>query len=1174
LDWPGTDQASGIISYFYVKEFQPNAFEVTLAAKQTYGADDQIAIPVAANYYMGKPLTRAKVHWNLQMENFEFKPEGYDYFQFNRDPDSWLEQRPMDLYGDVELNGKAVLTIPQTTNTPSAFTGHLTVEVTDLNQQTISTEASFIKHRADFYLGFKLPRQVLVTGETVPLEVIAVNTDGTPRPAVLVQARLCKISWRSVAKQGAGRTLVYENEAHREVVATLDTQTPPLQRQGIKWDISPEAIVKSFEVKTPGEYVIELTAKDDAGHLVKSEHGFEVSGHAQLGWNYRNPVQIELVPDKPVYRPGETAIVLVKTPISGPAVVTLERDKVMRSFVTELQGNAPAVRVPIQESDTPNVFVSVMMLRGLEKSPKTVKMPEMRIGYCQLNVPSLTTKLIVAISSSQKSYEPRQSVHVAAEVKDGAGKIAPNTEVTLYAVDEGILSLTGYPVPDPYTFFNQTFSLTVWTCFSLPGLLPEDPGAARFHNKGYLVGGGGEGNESRKNFLPCAFWSASLRTDEEGMVRASFTAPDSLTRYRIIAVAHNARQQFGSGAGSFEISKPLMLTPALPLFAHVGDLLQARAVVHNLTDADGEVEVVLRVDAKVAPGKHSTSVPIKAHGSAVVEFPVTLIGPGNSEWIWQARFNDENIPYKDSVHSTLAVGYAQPLLREILARRIVVPETNLLAGADPRLLEGEGNLTVRIASTRLTEIGEAVEYLLHYPYGCVEQTSSSLLPWLVLQQIPAGKVILDRSNLDREQVLTYGLNRLLSMQTPAGGLAYWPGGAEPMLWASAYGGLTLAMLERAGCEVPAERMKALGDYLSKELRGAADSRTVYGVSDHCLALLTLAMLGRPEPAYQERLFEKRAQLSRDDRAVLALAILEVNGLKDTALELLSTKIPAPPPEDNWFGCPARNLAWQLMAWCRCQPDNLQVDKLVETLAGSQTEGHWGTTQGNAWSLWALVDYARLVENKTQPAAGTLRFSGRDHVFELSASNLFEATFHFTPASNPAPMVLLNPNQRRLYARVIIESRDVNASVASQDKGFAIRRAFHRLDDDGNARELKQPQVGDRILVTLQLRLSQPAHYVAIDDPLPAVFEPINAEFVSQKTALATADPDWFWDFKEVRKDRVRYFRDHLPPGTYTLQHLARVRALGQVTAPSAKVEAMYQPTRFGLSGSVKLATSK
>src|SRR5207248_3540195 len=239
--------------------------------------------------------------------------------------------------------------------------------------------------------------------------------------------------------------------------------------------------------------------------------------------------------------------------------------------------------------------------------------------------------------------KPGDKVQVDAEVRDSAGKASADSEIVLYAVDEGILSLTGYKMPDPLTFFNQRRRLGVQTSLTLPTLLKEDADESDFANKGYLIGDAKGGPPTleglRKNFLASAFWNATLRTDGQGHVHAEFTAPDSLTRYRVIAVVASRQNQFGTGESALEISKPIMIEAAVPRFGNFGDKLVLRAVVHNNTDAAGEADVELQLDstAKATETKRHLSIPAK--GSVPIDFPAELIATGHAQWRWSVRFS-------------------------------------------------------------------------------------------------------------------------------------------------------------------------------------------------------------------------------------------------------------------------------------------------------------------------------------------------------------------------------------------------------------------------------------------------------------------------------------------------------------------------------------------------------
>jgi alpha-2-macroglobulin len=416
-----------------------------------------------------------------------------------------------------------------------------------------------------------------------------------------------------------------------------------------------------------------------------------------------------------------------------------------------------------------------------------------------------------------------------------------------------------------------------------------------------------------------------------------------------------------------------------------------------------------------------------------------------------------------------------------------------------------------------------------------------------------------------------GVNRLTFMQTGEGGLAYWPGGREPDFWVSAYGGLALGFAQRQGVFLPAQRVESLFNYLRAGSLNATNANANGTVSGRCLALWALAVAGRPEPGSHEALYEYRERMSAETRALLALAILEAGGDAAMARELLNPrKVVSQAGED--FGCPARELAIRLLAWCRLQPDSPEVDRLVAELLQSQTNAHWTTTQGNVWAVLAMAEYARRVEGALQATPGALALAAEQRQFQLPASPAtFETAFRLAPMAASTGLMLDNPQKQRLFTQTRLETRSKVVAPPAQNRGFAVEREYAIVADDGSTRELRGARVGDRVLVTLRIATSRTAHFVAVDDPLPALFEAVNPEFKTQQTrAGASLAEDWVSDYRELRADRALFFCDHLPPGTHTLRYLARVRAAGNAVAPGAKVEEMYHPERFGLTETVKL----
>lgn len=1174
--------------YFHVAHYQPDAFEVKIAGAREFGAAETITLPLTCRYYFGKGLSGARVKWNSHGADAYFGPDEFSDFSFldsacahSLQPDHQTSTEEGELTlgpdGAVQLD----LGAPLNAARPVPRDFRVLVEVTDVNQQTVSDAVSFTRHSSEFYLGLRDPEQAARAGAPIPVEMIAANADGTPRAEpVKATARFFKIEWTARNIEGAGRARIYDKEARLVKLAESEITSGKVRRSGASWRWIPDSGSKTtFTADAPGTYLLEVQTTDPAGRPVRTASSFNVFGAGEADWDYRDAARIELEPDRDEYRPGETASILVKTPIAGMAIVSVEREKVMRSFVTKISRSESSIRVPLLPGDAPNVFVSVVLIRGAEHSPRENPAPEHRFGYCQLKVGDPKTHLQIAVRPGAETYIPGNEVSLEASVSDASGAAVEGAEVTLYAVDEGVLALMGYETPNPHRFFYSPRPLGVESWLTLPSLLPEDPAKRSYVNKGFIIGDGGDFEDAlRRKMLACAFWNAALRTDKRGRVTARFRAPDSLTRYRVIAVAAADSGRFGSAESAFRIRKPLMLQPSAPAFARVGDRLVVRAVVQNETGADGQFEVSLDTDNRTAASTPSDSLRkslgISSNGTAAIDFAVRFTDEGTSRWIWRAKAlqpADQNppatqaSPATDAVETTIAVTRPIEPIRLVHSTRMTGGAANLLAGADPMALEGRGTVKVTIANTPLAELADATDSLIHYPYGCAEQTASSLLPLVVLADAADMIPGLKGRQAELARMARTGVTRLLNMQTPDGGLSYWPGTREASPWASAYGAAILAIARRAAQDVPPEALARLHEYIRSQMANTAKLRGDAALGPRCLAAWALAIGGAAESSYHQVLFDKRADLSPENRALLALAILEANGPEDMARELATSAATGERVASLWFDDPARDTAIRLIAATMANAPSTTTAPLVETLLDLRRNGDWRTTQGNAWAVFALAEFTRLSGLGTSAASGTLARAGTSALtFHLPASGGFTESSLDLPWAGPPELLLSAKDHATVYARAILESRPDKPAPARQDRGFSIARTYQKVLDDGALALADDIRLGDRILVSLHIQSARSAAYVAIEDPLPCVLEAVNPDFKTRETAGADQARGNFWpDHRELRGDKIVWFRDRLAPGTWKIAYLARARTIGEAVAPPARIAEMYRPDRLG-----------
>lgn len=1189
---------------FQVEDYRVNTFEVAVGGEEEYGQGAELSIPVSARYFMGKPLSKAELNWMVYASGDFPRPRGFDEFEFGN---RTLDEETFSAEGTSALSSKGEATVafalPEQSTHPGPRRVSLTATVTDANQQTLSASKRFIVHSSDFYLGVRTPDGVHRAGDKAVFSLAAVTTEGAAHTAPVELSLLVeKEEWTTVKVMGANGRMTHRNDLRLRTISDerLTLKTEVEAATGLT-----RAMPHTLAFAEAGDYRITLTAKDVKGRDVVTKVGFTVIGAEEPSWSWHDVIRIDLIPDKDTYQAGDTARLLARTPVFGNALFTVERGGVRETRSLVIDQYETLLEVPVPADAAPNLFASLLIIRGSAESPHVHKAADYRLGYTEILVDDPATTLTAKVSAGEKDYyQPGEEIDFSATVLDHLGKPVSGSEVTFYAVDEGVLSLTGYETPDPGETFHAPFPLSVWTGQSLGDLLPENPLEQDFMNKGYVIGGGGGGfgidpDRIRKDFKALAFWEASLVTGADGIVRAKAIAPDNLTTFRVMAVVAEGNR-FGSGETPVVINKPLIIEPALPGFTNLTDQIDIAAVLHNNSGAAQEVEIAVALDehaiflgrigetlnTSLAPapetGAKTVKLTLPAGATETVSFPVGFVRTGEAKWNWKVRsLSDESL--RDAVESKFQVGYPLPLLRETrtLSLRDGSDLGDALSQVDRRLLEGEGSISVTLSNSRLIEAADGLDYLLKYPYGCIEQTTSSTIPWLSTQQLRKVLPALGKSEEEVAAIIAKGINRLFSMQTGDGGFAYWPGGNESVLWGSAYAGVAVAMAQKQGVAVPKDSALALWDYLSLQLRGAGDLNEPYELSQRCLAAYALALAGVNEPAYHEVLFEKRKSLSSEARALLALAMIESGSDQAPRIQTLLTPDPkVPVAEVSWYRQPYI-AATRLLAEVRHNPSSPDADRLVDELMKLREPRYgWGSTYSNAWPLIALAAYSEASAANLAGNEIGVAFGGESRNVTLpDEPGTAAAEFTFSgKGAEERKLSLTTSSKAPVHASVSVATRPALIPLEPENRGFAITRRYEKVENDGSIHPAGNLRVGDLILVTLDVNLpNERETYLAIDDALPSIFEAINPDFKTSETQRVNAGDQarrLYANHSEIRKDRVLFFADYVyGAGDYRLQYLARVVAPGEVTAPPAKIEAMYEPQRFGLSGTGRITAA-
>ena len=1141
--------------YVDALEYEPATFNVKLEGLREFSSGQAVEVPVRARYYFGKPLASAKMKWSFRGRYGHRWSDGWKGYRFG----TGNNEGEVSLSGELEMNseGEALVRpeLPAVKDMAAPLRGDLFVQITDINGQSFSEGTSITRHSSDFYIGISDFPAVQRIGTPLSFNLVAVRPDGDLyRSGIPVEVELSRVEWRTVKVKGAGGVVRFQNEKHLISQKKVELKTGTRESKPTLTDLVP---------KEAGQYHLSFQSVDSSGRSVLTQVPLYVSGNQSLAWDYHTEFKLDLVPDSKLYEVGQTAQILLKAPFSGRALVTVERDRVLRSFQVNVLGNAPRIEVPLMEGDAPNVYVSVLLLRGAQGSLRKIPTAEYRLGYCEIKVESPASRLQVSARLEKDNYQPGQEAETLVYVGNGQGDPQKGVEVTLYAVDEGVLDLTGYQSPDLHSFFYEPMPLEVRTASSIPFMRTEDPGRVHYANKGHIIGGGGDAGRLRRNFQAVAFWSASLLTDEEGKVQANFIVPDSLTSYRVFAIAHK-EAGFGSAEARFRVRLPLMVESALPRFARIGDHLIAKAMVYNQTSVAQAVTVYLETDDLIQVSLEARQkITVPPNASVAVRYPLEFVGQGKSRTVWRVT-SETSSDLKDSRESYIDIRHVSPLRKSVHFYRSKENIDDLLKPLALELREADGVYEVSACTSTMAEMEAASEYLLDYPHGCAEQTGSRLLPWLLLEEYRDVLPRLDLDNSDqKENPVEHGVNRLLSMQTHEGGLAYWPDGAADG-FASSYGGMVLAIAVKKGKKVPSEAMDRLGAFLVRLIKLPVKKDSEWGV--HCLALYTLALMDKAQPAYHENAFSVRAKLPSAALSLLTAAVAE-SGASRKMLSDLRETIGTSAKAFRYYGNSSQRLAMRLLS----KGDGKGSASIAGRLSQLAREGHWGSTFANAWVVYAMTRFDQRGA-KLHSVNALVEFGGQEYPVSLNGQHR-KMVIRLNNHSGPMKFRFLSENEDNLvYLTVRSAMRPEGDLDAAINRGLVVQREYSRMSPEGGSENDVPMRVGDLVKVVIKVNVkNEEAHYLAIEDGLPASLEPVFTRLKSQR-ANVRANQNWRIDHHELRKDRAVFYVDHPRKGEYVFEYIARVRAEGEVAAPPVKAEAMYNPDILGISARQKLFT--
>ncbi len=1158
---------------FQVAEYRKPEFIVNVTpAQDAVLAGETLEVVVDAEFFFGGPVSDAEVSWNVLADTYFFDYEGPGYYGFaDFDPDAPVPDQVVPGYGELiadgtgqtDAEGRYVISLPASLDdagTSRRFTIEATV--TDINGQPVSNRAEVIVHKGQFYVGVSPDVYVGVVNQEQSASLIVVDWDSQPVAGQEVKVEILERRWNSVQElDDLGR-----------VQWTWTVQEIPVgDAQTVRTDSSGKASV-SFVPPTGGVFKIRATVTDSLGNSNRGSATMWVSGYEYVIWRQANNDRIDLISDKQTYQPGDTAEILIASPFQGDdvkALVTIERGSVLSHEVISLPTNSYVYNLPITGDLAPNVYVSVVIVKGVDD---TNKLPAFKMGAVGIEIEPSQQTISLSVTPGSDQVGPGESVTYRIEATDYQGRPV-DAEVSLALVDLATLQLAPPNSGPILDHFYGDQRLGVRTAIPLVYLVDRRNQELFDMGKGG-GGGGGEGFfEVRTDFRDTAFWQAQVRTEADGVAEVTVTLPDNLTTWRMDARAVTQSTLVGQTEVDVVATKPLLIRPVTPRFFIVQDEVTLTAVVNNNTGGDIDATVSLQAISASIDGDAIQNVAIPAGGRVEVAWPIVV--NANAEWV-DLVFQVEGGGLSDASRPPLG----DPAHEQMLpVYRYEVPETVGTAGQlieagsrvegvvlPPTYEVTQGQLQVQIDPSLAASTVEGLKWLEHFPYECTEQTVSRFLPNVLTLRAFREFGLSDatmEANLTR--VVNTGLQKLYAQQHVDGGWGWFvSSSSNPTVTAYVIQGMVVA--QDAGINVEQRVLNEGLSFLRRNLRSMDVLDDVHERDRQAYLLYVMAKAGQPDASRTVQLYEAREGLQHWAKALLAQTLWTIDPndarLADIQSDLMNSAILSAtgahweePQPDYWnWNTDTRSTAIILDTFALLWPTNDIAPNIVRWLMVARQGGHWETTQETAWALIGLTDWMVATKELDANYDWTFTFNGRElgsgqarrdtvrqsstitiEVGELMRDHVNRLVFDRTAGDG------------RLYYTAHLTAYLPVEQIDPLSRGIIISRRY--LNDAGQP--VTQGRVGDIITVELSIIAPNDLYYVVVDDYYPAGAEPVDVGLLTESVLgqRPTLKPDaplewgwgwWWFSETDLRDEKAVLFADYLPAGTYQYTYQVRL----------------------------------
>ncbi len=994
----------------------------------------------------------------------------------------------------------------------------------------------------DSYVGVFVPKgtlwgNTLVTGKDHEIEVATVDLEGKPLSVNNVDVKVYKVSWKWWWDS-------YDNSianyiAKSSTIPILETKVNTSNGKG------------SFKLRVNqpewGRYLVRIT---------DPKSGHTTGKIVYIDWPYESRVERTMIEnasmlsfstDKEVYNSNETVKVSFPSPSNGKAIVTVETGtKVLKKYSISTVKGETKFEFRTTSEMSPNVFVHITLLQPHANTLNDA--PIRMYGVAPIMVEDAQTHLSPVIDMPEV-LKPEKPYTI--KVKEAAGK--PMT-YTLAVVDEGLLDLTSFKTPKPWDHFyaKEALGVKTWDMYD------EVMGAFGTQmTKLLAVGGDGAAEVKKPNkanrFKPVVSYIGPFELKAGATATHQLEMPNYIGSVRVMVVAgENAK--YGSADKTVPVRSPLMVLGTLPRVLSPTEEVFLPVNVFAMEDFVKDVTVeVTTNDMFTIQGNSKQLLKFTKVGDEVVNFKLKVgekIGIGKVHIV--VKSGNEIAKYDVEMD----IRTPNPPVTEVYEKSIKAGESwspeFMFSG-----IEGTNEASIEISNFPPINLGERLKYLISYPHGCIEQTTSAVFPQLSLDKVmPLNndyKIVIDQN-------IKSGLDRLRLFQTSSGGFAYWPGQSDPNEWGTTYAGHFMLEAELKGYKLPPGlktnwlkyQKKKAADYkvITTEIQKNQWSNGQYYDINQAYRLYTLALAQSPDLGAMNRLREsKYLTLVAKWRLAAAYKLAGQESVANEMIKGLSTDVPSYKELSYSYGSDIRDEAMILEVLVLM--NDAKSAGLAKLLADELNAKQYMSTQTTAYSLLALSKY--LGANKTNEVMNfNLAVNGKDEAVKNTKIPVYKQDINTEGKKNN--IKVSNNGTGLLYVKLVVTGVPVIGDQRSDNNNVNLYVRY--LDMQRN--EISPDRIEQGTDFIAEVRVMNPSSRgvlkeMTINHLFPSGWEIHNNRMDGFQSTLTNSS----FDFQDIRDDRIYTYYYLGKNATKTFQIQLNATYLGRFYMPTILTEAMY-----------------